>query len=47
MAKDFSKDAEKLEAFMKARNNRMKFMMVTGGVGGAGVLGLPVVMCLI
>ena len=44
MAKDFHKDAEKLEKMMVARNQRMKFMFFSAGTGGAGVIGLPLVM---
>jgi len=47
MAKDFCKDAERLEKVMADRNKRMKFIMFSSGTGGAGVIGLPILMCLI
>jgi len=46
-AKDFCADAQALESLMKQRNLKMKIIAVTVGLGGGGVIGVPIIMCCI
>jgi hypothetical protein len=44
MAKDFEKDAVKLNDFMAGRANRLRLIMIATGVGGGGAIILPMLL---
>jgi hypothetical protein len=44
MAKEFEGDAVKLNHFMAGRANRLKLIMIATGIGGGGVIILPMLL---